>query len=147
MSEESQRRSRTYQSRPLVGVGAVVVQGNRFLMVKRKNEPGAARWTLPGGMVEYGEPVSEAIVREVREECGICVRPVRLVDVIDFFESDEHNQAKFHYVLIDFECEYLGGVLAASSDVSDVRWVPQNEVESLSVPQFTADFLREHFFV
>ncbi|MFQ5750886.1 MAG: NUDIX hydrolase [bacterium] len=92
---------RIYPVQPLLGIGAVIIKDNRFLLVKRKYEPYAHFWTLPGGLVELGEYVHEAVIREIREECGIKVKPTKIVDVIDYIEKDEKAKIKYHYVLIE----------------------------------------------
>ncbi len=84
--------ARKYPHQPLLGVGAVIFKNDKILLVKRKFEPKARFWTLPGGMVELGESLAHALKREIREECGIKIEPQKVIDVIDYIERDEEHQ-------------------------------------------------------
>ncbi|MFQ5674583.1 MAG: NUDIX hydrolase [bacterium] len=136
---------REYPDRPLVGVGAVLLENNRILLVKRKFEPKSKLWTLPGGLVKKGETVQEALVRELREECGLSIEPGRLVDVIDYIERDENNAVKYHYVLVDYEVVHTSGSLAPSSDAVDARWFSLDELQKIALPDITRTFLCKHY--
>ncbi len=124
---------REYPLSPMVGVGAVVLLGNRALLVRRAQAPLAGEWSLPGGAVELGETLEQAIVREVVEETGLTVRPVKVLKVLDYIERDSDGGVRFHYVLVDFLCRIrlhdgqgteamADDAVQAASDVSDVRW-------------------------
>jgi len=138
---------RTYASKPLAAVGAVIIRNGKFLFVLRKNQPKAGYWTLPGGLVESGESVTEAVIREVWEECQLLVYPVRLVDVLDFIQRDEDGRVAFHYVLIDFECTCDAGTAVATSDATEVQWVERTQIHSLKMPQLTRKFFEKHYGV
>src|SRR6185436_6793024 len=99
---------------PVVGVGAVVFDGDRVLLVKRGKEPLRGRWLIPGGTVELGETLTDAVVREVREETGLIVRPSEVVLVFDRIDRDETG-VRYHYVIVDYLCELVGVTLAATS--------------------------------
>ena len=129
----------------MVGVGAVIFKNDQLLLVKRRFEPEAQFWSLPGGLVEWGETVEEAIIRETREECGIEIGPIRLVDIIDFIERDERGEIRYHYVLVDFEARYLGGEVAPESDAADARWFSPSELTEISLPEITRKFLQKHY--
>lgn len=122
---------REFPESPLVGVGAVVVDDRgRVLLVKRATEPFRGHWSLPGGLLELGESISEAVAREVNEETGLIVKPEAIVEVVDriYRTSDDiKSQVRFHYVVLDYWCRILGGNLSASSDVSEVAWVSRAE--------------------
>lgn len=137
--------AREYPSRPILGVGAVIIRDEKILLVKRRYEPKANYWSLPGGLVELGEEVRQAVIREVSEECGIEIEPTKIIDVIDFIERDELESVRYHYVLIDFEAVYKSGVLTPASDVIDVRWFSKNELENLELPEITKRFLKKHY--
>lgn len=145
MVDHPEIRQRRYPERPLVGVGAVVFKGERILLVKRRFEPRAATWTLPGGLVERGETCRAAAVREVREECAIEIELSRLVDVIDYIERDAQERVRFHYVLVDFEARYVSGELRPSSEILDARWFSKSAISGLVLPPITASFLKEHY--
>jgi len=124
---------REYPESPIAGVAATVFSGGNVLLVRRGNEPSYGLWGLPGGVVELGETVEEALTREVREETGLSVRPVRLVTVLDSIVRDDEGKIRFHYVLLEFLCKDLGGELEASTDVSDARWFPLGSFDSLDM--------------
>lgn len=115
---------RRYPSRPLVGVGAVVrAPAGEVLIVKRRQEPLAGQWSLPGGMLEIGETLEAGTAREILEETGLVVSVGPVVEVFDRILLDETGRVRYHFVLIDYLCAVRGGVLAASSDVEDAAFV------------------------
>jgi len=129
---------REYPDRPLVGVAAVVVRDDGcVLLVRRGREPGKDRWGLPGGLVELGETLAQALRRELREECGIEVEVGEVLGIIEPRVHDEQGRLRFHYVIVDFLAIYRGGELQAASDASDARWVVPEELATypLSSPQ------------
>ncbi len=122
---------REYPQAPLVGVGAVIVYQDRVLLVRRANEPLKGQWTLPGGMLELGETLAQGVAREVREETGLEVEAVELVEVLDRIHR-EAGRVRFHYVIADYLCRVTGGELRAASDAGAVRWVERAEWNSHS---------------
>ncbi len=116
---------------PLVGVGAVVVDDGRVLLVRRGSEPLKGHWTLPGGVLEVGESLAEGVVREVREETGLEVEPIELIEVLDRIHR-EGERVRYHYVIADYLCRVMGGELQAASDADAVRWVERAEWNSHS---------------
>jgi ADP-ribose pyrophosphatase YjhB (NUDIX family) len=122
---------REFPSAPLVGVGAVVVDEGRVLLVRRGTEPLKGHWTLPGGLVELGEPLLAAVVREVREETGLIVEPLELIELLDRIHR-EGERVRYHYVIADYLCRVAGGTLRAASDADAVRWVERAEWNSHS---------------
>jgi ADP-ribose pyrophosphatase YjhB (NUDIX family) len=119
---------REFPQAPLVGVGAVVVDEGRLLLVRRGSEPLKGHWTLPGGVLEVGETLAAGVAREVREETGLDVEPVELVDRI----HREGGRVRYHYVIADYLCRVTGGELRAASDAGAVRWVERAEWNSHS---------------
>jgi 8-oxo-dGTP diphosphatase len=126
---------RRYPDRPVVGVGAVIVDGARIVLIRRASEPLKGEWSLPGGAVEVGETLAEAIMREVREETGLDVRVGPVVDVLDRVHREPDGRVEFHYVLVDFLCTAIGGSLTPASDAADARWVEVGELEVYGVAQ------------
>ena len=110
---------RKYPDRPYVGVGAVIVQDGKVLLVKRKYEPLAGQWSLPGGAVEVGETLEACLIREMLEETGLEVSVGPVIEVFDRITHDEDGRVMYHFVLVDYLCWPTGGVLCASSDVAD----------------------------
>jgi ADP-ribose pyrophosphatase YjhB (NUDIX family) len=124
---------REYPRRPILGVGAVVLDGGRVLLVRRANEPLKGQWSLPGGAVELGETVVAAVAREVLEETGLEVEVGALIDLLDRLSYDEHGRVRYHYVLLDFVCRPVGGALEAASDAGAVCWAAIDALEPYSL--------------
>ena len=122
---------REYPLSPLVGVGAVIVQEGRVLLIQRGHEPMKGRWTIPGGLIEIGESLLQAVVRETREETGLAIEPIELVELLDRIHREE-GRIRYHYVIADYLCRVVGGTLAAADDAAAVRWVERAEWNSHS---------------
>ena len=116
--------SRQYPDRPIVGVAAVVIEDDRVALVRRGRPPAYGEWSLPGGAVEPGESLEEAVVREVAEEIGLKVEVVEVAAVLERIFWDQEGEVQYHYVLIDFLCRKTGGKLQASSDAISCSQVP-----------------------
>ncbi len=136
---------REYPETPLVGVGAVILDQGRVVLVKRKFPPLAGDWSIPGGRLKIGETLREGVVREAREETGLTVDPVELLGVYDRLLRDEAGRILYHYVLIDFLCRRLTGELQASGDADDARWFSPEEIEKVSLVTDTAQVIRLGF--
>ncbi|MGB9406270.1 MAG: NUDIX hydrolase [Terracidiphilus sp.] len=117
---------REFPSTPLIGVGAVIVEAGRVLLVQRGTEPMKGHWTLPGGLLELGESLRDGVIREVREETGLIVEPVELIELLDRIHR-ENERVRYHYVIADYLCRVTGGALLAASDADAVRWVEREE--------------------
>ena len=124
---------RQYPSQPLVGVGSIIIHQSKILIVKRANEPAKGLWSVPGGVVELGEHLHEAVKREVKEETGLEVDIERLIDAVDSIMLDEEGRIQYHYVLLDYLCQLRGGVLKAADDVHEIQWVPLRALQSLPI--------------
>ena len=123
---------REFPQAPLVGVGAVIVEQGKVLLVQRGSEPLKGHWSLPGGLVEVGESLHAAVVREVTEETGLLVEPVELVELLDRIYRDG-DRVRYHYVIADYLCRVTGGSLQAASDAAAARWVERAEWNSHSI--------------
>jgi 8-oxo-dGTP diphosphatase len=135
---------REFPELPLVGVGAVVIEKDRVLLVKRAHPPLQAQWSIPGGVLEVGELVREAAVREAREETGLIVEPADLLGVYDRVLRAE-QRVQYHYVLIDFLCRPVGGELQAADDAAEVRWFTREELPAAKLAEDTQDVIRKGF--
>ncbi|MGE5638068.1 MAG: NUDIX hydrolase [Chloroflexota bacterium] len=125
-------RKRLYPDQPIVGVGGVIVNDGKLLLEKRKNEPGRGRWTIPGGLVDLGETLENAVMREITEEtCLECVieQVPELIDVVDNIDLDEQGRVKYHFVIIDYFVKVKSLIFKVASDAEDLAWVSVDEVE------------------
>ncbi|HUA97592.1 MAG TPA: NUDIX hydrolase [Terracidiphilus sp.] len=130
---------REYPSSPVLAIGAVIVDADRVLLVRRSREPLRGQWSLPGGALELGESLADGVKREVREETGLEVEPVELIELIDRIHRQNTRQdtsknapIRFHYVIADYLCRVVGGHLCAASDATEARWVERPEWNSHS---------------
>jgi 8-oxo-dGTP diphosphatase len=123
------RPSRQYPGQPIVGVGAVIVQNRKVVLVKRRFEPLAGQWSLPGGRLELGETLEAGLAREMLEETGLEVEVGPVVDVFDRILLDPDRRVRYHYVLIDYLCRPLGGALAHGSDVAAAEFVDPSDLD------------------
>jgi len=124
---------RNYPSRPIAGVGGIVLDGGNVLLVRRGRNPLKGLWSIPGGAVEIGESLMEAVAREVREECGLEVRVLELVEVFERILRDDRGRVEYHYVLMDYRCERTGGELQAGDDAAEARWTPLDRLDELQM--------------
>ncbi len=141
---------REYPKQPLVGVGAVIVEDGRVLLIKRGKAPLLGEWSIPGGMLELGETLRQGAEREALEETGLVVRAIDLIGVFDRIvpapaANVEEKPTLFHYVLIDFLCQKIDGDLAAAGDAADARWFTPDEVQNLSLPEDTRQIIQAGF--
>lgn len=133
---------RSYPTRPLVGVGAVIRKGQRVVVVRRKAPPLKGRWSIPGGLVDVGETLRHAVVREAREETGLTVKVGKLVEVFERMLHDNRGRTKYHFVLLDYLCRPVKGRLRAGSDAAEARWVTRRELERLPMVESAKRVLR-----
>ena len=135
---------REYPESPLVGVGAVIVDRRdrdetRVVLIRRGTAPLLGEWSLPGGVLECGETLRAAVVREAREETGLLVESVEMVGVYERLIPGDQGRMRYHFVLIDFLCRPVGGDLKAGSDAADVRWFIHDELPALNLACDTND--------
>lgn len=129
---------------PSVGVGGVVIHDGRVLLIRRGKEPLRGRWVIPGGTVELGETLEQALVREMREETGLEVAPGHLLTVFDRILREE-GEVLYHYVILDYVCSYVSGVAEAASDAEAVAWVAPADLSSYDLPQKAWEVVRDAF--
>ena len=132
--------------RQIVGVGAVIIQDEKILLVKRKAEPGKGRWSIPGGSVHLGEKVRDATIREAKEESGLDIEILdeRPMDAYDSIINDDRGRTQYHFTLLEFLARPKGGTLQAAEDADDARWVPLNEVKKYDLTNSFRVFFEKH---
>ena len=136
---------REYPEQPLVGVGAIIIENSRVVLVKRAHPPLQDQWSIPGGVLEVGELVREAAIREAAEETGLTVEPGELLGVFDRVLRDGNGRVQYHYVLVDFLCRRVRGELTAAGDASDARWFTRDELSALNLAEDTLEVVLKGF--
>ena len=136
---------REYPDRPLIGVGSIIIENDRVVLVKRAHPPIQGEWSIPGGVLEVGELIREAAVREAQEETGLIVEPGEPLGVFDRILRDPDKRVQYHYVLIDFLCRRIGGELLAASDATEVRWFTRRELPEMQLAEDTLDVIAKGF--
>ena len=136
---------RDYPERPIIAVGAVIVDSGRFVLVQRGTAPHKGEWTIPGGMLECGESLREAVIREANEETSLSVQPVVLIEVFERIIRNEAGQVQFHYVILDYLCRVTNGTLRAGQDAEDARWLLPADLQALQVTEGTIRVLNKAF--
>ena len=137
--------SRRYPDRPILGVGALILDGDNILLVERGREPLQGMWSLPGGVLETGETLAEGIHREVLEETGLTIEIIGVLEIFERILRDDQGRAEYHYVLIDYVCRATGGTLHASDDVSQAEWVPRAELSHYKITEGTLPVIEKAF--
>jgi mutator protein MutT len=137
--------SRRYPPRPILGIAALIFDRGRILLVERGREPLKGYWSLPGGVLDVGETLEQGVIREVREETGLEVKPVRILEIFERIMRDEHGAPEYHYVLIDYLCRVTGGELQAADDASRVAWVPRPKLADYRITNGTLPVIEKVF--
>jgi len=136
---------RRYPRWPLVGVGALIFDRGRILMAQRGKEPLKGWWTLPGGALETGELLDHAVRREVLEETGLTVEPLRVFEIFERIIRDAEGAPEYHYVLVDYLCRVAGGEARAGDDVAKVAWMRLDELAGLQITEGTLGVIERAF--
>jgi len=144
-SSDKKGPRREYPDHPLVGVGAVAIRNGRILLVKRAFEPGAGKWSVPGGLVEIGEKLSEACVRETEEETGLKVEVLELINVFDMIDKDDSGKIRYHYILVEFLVKPVEGDERLSSETTDMKWVTREEAKRMDMTRTARRAVEELF--
>lgn len=129
----------------MVGVGGVIIAAGRTLLIKRGHPPLEGEWSIPGGMLELGETLREGVRRELAEETGMEVRPLDLIEVFERIFRDDAGKARYHFVILDYLCEAIRGEARAGSDVTDVAWASEAELERYSLTPTATRVIRRAF--
>jgi 8-oxo-dGTP diphosphatase len=144
--------SREYPERPVVGVGGVVIEAGRALLIRRGSEPLRGQWSIPGGTLELGESLEQGVARELQEETGLEVRVLELIEVFDRIfpqddppATDKKSPPRFHFVILDYLCQRLSGEPRAGSDVTDVAFATEDELEKYHLTEAATRVLKKAF--
>ena len=144
--------AREYPERPVVGVGGVVIENGRTLLILRGSEPLRGQWSIPGGTLELGESLQAGVARELLEETGLEVRVLDLIEVFDriFAEANDGGggspqRPRFHYVIIDYLCERISGEARPGGDVTDVAYAAEEELPKFQLTVAATRVLRRAF--
>jgi 8-oxo-dGTP diphosphatase len=144
--------SREYPERPVVGIGGVIIDGGCALLIRRGSEPLRGEWSLPGGILELGETLEQGVARELLEETGMRVRVLELIEVFDRIYSEDgtiaaqaQKKPRFHYVIVDYLCERIGGEPRAGSDVTDVAFAREDQLGNYQLTETATRILKKAF--
>jgi ADP-ribose pyrophosphatase YjhB (NUDIX family) len=137
--------NRRYPQRPIIGVGALILKRDRILMAQRGKEPLKGSWSLPGGALETGESLADGVRREVREETGLDIRPLGVLEIFERIMRDASGAPEYHYVLIDYMCRIVGGTLAPGDDVCAVEWVRRRDLPKIEITEGTLAVIEKAF--
>lgn len=137
--------SREYPARPLVGVGALIIQGSKIVLVRRSKPPSQGEWSIPGGLARVGETLTQAVIREALEETDLIVRIGPLVDVVERVIRDKNDRVQFHYVIADYKCSVISGALVAGSDASNACWAQKDHLGDFKLPAISLRVIDKAF--
>jgi ADP-ribose pyrophosphatase YjhB (NUDIX family) len=140
-------QERRYPGRPILGVGAVVIDGGSVLLVERAHEPLKGEWSLPGGAVDVGETVLDAVHREVREETGLEVAVGPLVEVVNRITHDAEGRVEYHFVILDYACRPTGGTLTPASDAAAAQWATRDDLGRFGLTAIACAVIEKAFDV
>ncbi len=144
--------SREYPQAPIVGVGAVIIDGSgkdaRVVLIRRDKPPRAGKWSLPGGAQELGEGIYDAARREIFEETGLQIKVLGMIDVVDSINKDDDGHIRYHYTLVDIAARVSGGELCAGDDACDAKWFSLEDIRTMELPlkalRIIEDALEQH---
>ena len=147
---------REYPEKPIVGIGGVVIEDGRALLIRRGNEPLLGQWSIPGGTLELGETMIEGTARELKEETGLEVNVLQLIEVFErinfgrgadesWTTTEERKRPRFHFVIVDYLCERISGTAIAGGDVTDVAWAEEDDLERFELTATATRVIRKAF--
>jgi len=140
-----QTDNRNYPSRPIVGVGGIVIWNECALLIRRGKAPLEGAWSIPGGLLEIGETLHDGVARELAEETGLKVRVIDLVEVFEKVTLDDAGKVQYHFVILDYLCENLGGTAKPASDASDLAWVREADLPNFALTAGAASVIQQAF--
>jgi 8-oxo-dGTP diphosphatase len=131
--------------RPLVGVGALIIQGPNVVLVRRSKAPSQGEWSIPGGLVHVGETLKQATIREALEETGLTVKTSALVELVERIIHDNNGRVRYHYVIADYRCSIVSGTLGAGSDASEACWAEKDHLGYFKLPAIALSVIDKAF--
>ncbi len=134
-------RRREYPSRPIVGVGIMIREGDNYLLIKRAANPDKGLWSVPGGLVEVGERIEDAAIREAKEETCLDVKLVERLGVVDKIEYDESGKVFYHFIIIQYLAEVIGGEMCPMDDALEAKWVTLDQLPGFEITGSLKNFL------
>jgi 8-oxo-dGTP diphosphatase len=137
--------NREYPARPILGVGGVVIEDGKALLIRRGAPPLEGEWSIPGGALEVGETIERGVRRELNEETGLEIRVVELIEAFGRILRDSEGRVQYHYVILDYLCRRVGGTAKAASDILDVVWARKEELAAFSLTPTAIRVLRKAF--
>jgi 8-oxo-dGTP diphosphatase len=137
--------ARAYPDRPYLAVSAAIVRDGKVLVVRRARKPALNLYSLPGGAVELGETLHEAVIREVREETALTIEPVALAGTRDVIVRDAQNRIERHFVILCFAARWLAGEPKLNEELDDARWLKPAELSGLKTTDGLAEIVASAF--
>ena len=137
--------SREYPQRPLIGGGAIIIKGLSVVLVRRAKDPSIGEWSIPGGLVQVGESLSDAVIREAWEETGLRVRQGPMVQLVERIISDSKDRVKYHYGIVDYRGLLIEGELVAGSDACEACWAPRERLDDYGLPDMALEIINNAF--
>jgi 8-oxo-dGTP diphosphatase len=132
---------RRFPARPYLAVSAAIFRAGRVLIVRRATPPLLGVYTLPGGGVELGETLAEAVIREVHEETGLSIEPLALAGYREVILRDDAGKVERHFVILPFAARYLGGTIALNAELAEAQWLLPTELSGLKTTEGLADIV------
>lgn len=136
---------RSYPPRPILGVGALIIEGDSILLVQRGKQPLQGQWSLPGGAIETGELLKTAVAREVLEETGLTVEVGAIAEIFERLMPDATGATEYHYVLLDYLCRVISGTPRPGDDSCAVAWVRRQDLHTLPITAGTLEVIERVF--
>jgi 8-oxo-dGTP diphosphatase len=137
--------NRQYPERPILGVGALIFREDYILLIERGKEPLKGYWSLPGGVVEVGETLEQAIRREIREETSLEIEILEVLEIFERIMRDGEGRPEYHYVLIDYLCRANEGQASPASDAARVAWIRRGELHLFRLTEGTLPVIHKGF--
>jgi ADP-ribose pyrophosphatase YjhB (NUDIX family) len=134
---------REYPEKPIVGIGVLIQKNSHYLLIRRASNPDRGLWTVPGGLIEVGERVADAAIREVLEETGLVVKLKERIGVIDKIEYDERSEILYHFIILIYSANHVSGNLRPMDDALDVVWVTKEELDAYDLTKSLKKFLED----